>query len=103
MNKPPVHASLFSGIGGFDLAAEWLGFRNAFHCEINPFCTRILKYHFPDAIYLVILRNAYLLFLNGEMIVFFMVFLLYPFIQKYQKYRISLPPCRIYSKSCRIV
>lgn len=49
MNKPPVHASLFSGIGGFDLAAEWLGFRNAFHCEINPFCTRILKYHFPDA------------------------------------------------------
>lgn len=49
MNKPPVHASLFSGIGGFDLAAEWLGFRNAFHCEINPFCERILKYHFPDA------------------------------------------------------
>ena len=49
MNNPPVHASLFSGIGGFDLAAEWLGFRNAFHCEINPFCDRILKYHFPDA------------------------------------------------------
>lgn len=49
MNKPPVHASLFSGIGGFDLAAEWLGFRNAFHCEINPFCSGILKYHFPDA------------------------------------------------------
>ena len=49
MNKPPVHASLFSGIGGFDLSAEWLGFRNAFHCEINPFCNRILKYHFPDA------------------------------------------------------
>lgn len=49
MNNPPVHASLFSGIGGFDLAAEWLGFRNAFHCEINPFCERILKYHFPDA------------------------------------------------------
>ena len=49
MNNPPVHASLFSGIGGFDLAAEWLGFRNAFHCEINPFCEKILKYHFPDA------------------------------------------------------
>ena len=49
MNTPPVHASLFSGIGGFDLAAEWLGFRNAFHCEINPFCEKILKYHFPDA------------------------------------------------------
>lgn len=49
MNKPPVHASLFSGIGGFDLAAEWLGFRNAFHCEINEFCNIILNYHFPDA------------------------------------------------------
>lgn len=47
--KRIIHASLFSGIGGFDLAAEWLGFRNAFHCEINPFCEKILKYHFPDA------------------------------------------------------
>ena len=47
--KRIIHASLFSGIGGFDLAAEWLGFRNAFHCEINPFCEKILKYHFPHA------------------------------------------------------
>ena len=47
--KRMIHASLFSGIGGFDLAAEWLGFRNAFHCEINPFCEKILKYHFPHA------------------------------------------------------
>lgn len=49
MNNPPVHASLFSGIGGFDLAAEWLGFRNTFHCEINEFCNIILNYHFPNA------------------------------------------------------
>ena len=27
------HGSLFSGIGGFDLAAEWMGWGNAFHCE----------------------------------------------------------------------
>ena len=26
-----------------------MGWRNAFHCEINEFCTKILKYHFPDA------------------------------------------------------
>lgn len=44
-----IHGSLFSGIGGFDLAAEWLGWNNAFHCEINEFCNIILKYHFPNA------------------------------------------------------
>jgi DNA (cytosine-5)-methyltransferase 1 len=44
------HGSLFSGIGGFDLAAEWMGWTNVFHCEINPFCNRVLKYHFPQSI-----------------------------------------------------
>ncbi len=44
-----THASLFSGIGGFDLAAEWAGWTNSFNCEIDPFCQRVLKYHFPDA------------------------------------------------------
>lgn len=44
-----THASLFSGIGGFDLAAEWAGWTNAFNCEIDPFCQKILKYHFPNA------------------------------------------------------
>ena len=44
-----THGSLFSGIGGFDLAAEWMGWTNLFNCEINSFCRKILKYHFPDA------------------------------------------------------
>lgn len=44
-----THGSLFSGIGGFDIAAEWMGWQNAFHCEINEFCTTILNYHFPNA------------------------------------------------------
>ena len=44
-----THGSLFSGIGGFDLAAKWMGWHNAFHCEINEFCTKILNYHFQDA------------------------------------------------------
>lgn len=44
------HGSLFSGIGGFDLAAEWAGWSNAFNCEIDPFCRKVLKYHFPNAV-----------------------------------------------------
>lgn len=44
-----VHASLFSGIGGFDLAAEWMGWENAFHCEINEWCSKVLKYHYPNS------------------------------------------------------
>ena len=43
-----THGSLFSGIGGFDLAAAWCGWDNVFQCEIDPFCQRVLKYHFPN-------------------------------------------------------
>jgi DNA (cytosine-5)-methyltransferase 1 len=43
------HGSLFSGIGGFDLAAEWMGWENVFHCEWNEFGQRVLKHHFPKA------------------------------------------------------
>lgn len=32
-----THASIFSGIGGFDLAAEWAGWTNMFNCEIDDF------------------------------------------------------------------
>jgi DNA (cytosine-5)-methyltransferase 1 len=45
-----THGSLFSGIGGFDLAAEWMGWQNVFHCEWNTFGQRVLKYYWPDAI-----------------------------------------------------
>ena len=44
------HGSLFSGIGGFDLAAEWMGWENIFHCEIAEFPRKVLKYHFPKSI-----------------------------------------------------
>ena len=44
-----THGSLFSGIGGFDLAARWAGWDNLFNCEIDLFCKDVLKYHFPDA------------------------------------------------------
>lgn len=49
MQQPFTHGSLFSGIGGFDLAAEWMGWENRFHCEWNPFGQRVLKYYWPNA------------------------------------------------------
>lgn len=42
------HGSLFSGIGGFDLAAEWMGWDNVFSCEIDPFCQQVLQHHWPN-------------------------------------------------------
>ena len=44
------HASLFSGIVGFDLAAQWMGWTNVFHTECNEFGQKILKHHFPKSI-----------------------------------------------------
>jgi DNA (cytosine-5)-methyltransferase 1 len=44
-----THGSLFSGIGGAELAASWMGWNNLFHCEIDPFCQRILNYWFPES------------------------------------------------------
>lgn len=43
------HGSLFSGIGGFDLASEWMGWNNKFHCEWNEFGQKILKHYWPNA------------------------------------------------------
>ena len=44
-----THGSLFSGIGGFELAARWCGFTNVFSCEIEPFNRRVLHHHFPES------------------------------------------------------
>jgi DNA (cytosine-5)-methyltransferase 1 len=44
-----THGSLFSGIGGFDLAAEWMGWENKFHCEWNPFGQKVLHHYWPQA------------------------------------------------------
>jgi DNA (cytosine-5)-methyltransferase 1 len=43
-----THASLFSGIGGFDLAAHWAGYDNVFACEIDEFCQKVLRKNFKD-------------------------------------------------------
>ena len=44
-----VHGSLFSGFDAPSIAASWMGWENAFHCEINDFCNEILKYWFPNS------------------------------------------------------
>ena len=44
-----THGSLFSGIGGFDLAAEWMGWENKFHCEWNEFGQKVLHHYWPQA------------------------------------------------------
>jgi DNA (cytosine-5)-methyltransferase 1 len=41
-------ASFFAGIGGFDLGLEQAGMKVEFQCEINKFCQKVLKKHWPD-------------------------------------------------------
>ncbi len=40
--------SIFAGIGGFDLAAEWVGFKIVGQVENNAFCISVLEKHWPD-------------------------------------------------------
>ena len=43
-----THLDLFSGIGGFALAAQWAGFRTVAFCERELFCQFVLKKHWPE-------------------------------------------------------
>lgn len=42
------HLDLFSGIGGFALAARWAGWETVAFCEIDKWCQKILHKHWPD-------------------------------------------------------
>jgi len=42
--------SLFAGIGGFDLAARWLGWRALWYSEIDPYASAVMKKRFPEAV-----------------------------------------------------
>ena len=49
MKHTITHGSLFSGIGGAELAATWMGWENKFHCEINEFGRTVLDYWYPNS------------------------------------------------------
>ena len=43
-----THLSLFSGVGGIDLAAEWAGFRSVGQVERDPYCQKVLQKNFQN-------------------------------------------------------
>jgi DNA (cytosine-5)-methyltransferase 1 len=46
VDQTPTHLDLFSGIGGFALAAQWAGFRTIGFCEIDKYCQKVLAKNF---------------------------------------------------------
>lgn len=48
-DRTMTHASLCTGIGACELAATWMGWENLFSCEIDEFCNKVLKHHYPKA------------------------------------------------------
>ena len=47
--RPLNHLGLFEGIGGFSLAARWIGWKTKGWCEIDTFCQKVLNKNFPEA------------------------------------------------------
>lgn len=43
-----IVGDLFSGIGGFSLAAHHMGWRTAWFSEVDPYANRVLAHHWPD-------------------------------------------------------
>lgn len=43
------HLQLFAGINGFGLAADWMGWEQVAHCEIDDFCQTVIKHYWPNS------------------------------------------------------
>lgn len=50
MKKDLTLGSLFDGISGFPLAASWAGIETKWISEIDPYCLKVSKKNFPNAI-----------------------------------------------------
>jgi len=48
VNENPTHLDLFSGIGGFALAAGWAGFETVGFCDNDPYAQAVIKKHWPN-------------------------------------------------------
>lgn len=44
------HLDLFAGIGGFSLAAQWMGWETIAQVEWDEWCQKVLAKNFPDAL-----------------------------------------------------
>lgn len=58
-----IVGSLFTGIGGFDLAFEREGWEVAWQCEVDPFASAVLERHWPGA-----LRREDVRWLSGALV-----------------------------------
>jgi len=47
LNEQPTHLDLFSGIGGWAIAAEWAGYRTVGFAECAAYPSAVLKRHWP--------------------------------------------------------
>jgi DNA (cytosine-5)-methyltransferase 1 len=53
-----LHLDLFSGIGGFSLAAEAVGFETVAFCEIDPEANLVTAHHWPNVPNLLDIRTV---------------------------------------------
>lgn len=56
--EKPQHLDLFSGIGGFAIAANQAGWETVAFCENDPFCNHLLKFYWPNANFYTDIRKT---------------------------------------------